>query len=171
MQTIEKSRIEEIKEIIGRVSDPEIPVVSVIEMGMVRDVILEGEKVKVIITPTYSGCPAMHQIEHDLIETLNENGYPDVEMITRLSPPWTTDWMSDTTKQKLKDYGIAPPVGSANDIDKMGLFNVIKVPSQIVCPYCDSENTELRSEFGSTACKSMHYCNNCMQPFEHFKCH
>lgn len=161
---------EKILDIISQVSDPEIPALSVIEMGMVRDVIIYDNSVEVVITPTYSGCPAMHQITDDIGKILIENGVQST-IKTQLSPPWTTDWMSEDTLEKLRLSGIAPPRSKSSDIDPNNLFNIIKVPSEVQCPFCMSENTKILSEFGSTACKSFHYCNNCLQAFDHFKCH
>jgi ring-1,2-phenylacetyl-CoA epoxidase subunit PaaD len=161
---------DEILSIISQVSDPEIPALSVIEMGMVRDVIIDGDAVQVVITPTYSGCPAMHQITSDIKKVLTENGIT-ASIITRLSPPWTTDWMSEETLEKLRVSGIAPPRTKSSPIDPNNLFNIIKVPSNVQCPFCSSENTKILSEFGSTACKSFHFCNDCLQAFDYFKCH
>ncbi len=157
----------DIMKLLSGISDPEIPVVSIIEMGMVRGVEIRNDLVIVTITPTYSGCPAMHQIESDIQQSLLENGFENSVVQTKLSPPWTTDLMSDNTKFKLKQYGIAPPVGNSKDI-RMDLFPIM---SKILCPFCDSEKTELKSEFGSTACKSYYFCNSCNQNFEYFKCH
>lgn len=159
-----------ILKLISTISDPEIPAVNVVEMGMVRDIVFENNKLNVIITPTYSGCPAMSQISNDILKLLNDNGL-DAEIITRLSPPWTTDWMTKETFEKLKKSGIAPPVTRSFELNYENMFNIIKVPSNIECPFCSSEDTKLLSEFGSTACKSLHYCNSCFQAFDHFKCH
>jgi ring-1,2-phenylacetyl-CoA epoxidase subunit PaaD len=162
---------DEILELISQVSDPEIPALNVIEMGMVREInIGEDNIVEVIITPTYSGCPAMHQITQDIESILTHNGISS-QITTKLFPPWTTDWMSELTLEKLRASGIAPPRTKSKEIDPNNLFNIIKIPSEIQCPFCFSEDTKLLSEFGSTACKSFHYCNNCHQAFDHFKCH
>lgn len=154
-------------ETLSQISDPEIPVVNIIEMGMIRDVKIEEDEIKVLLTPTYSGCPAMRQIEDDILYTLGKKGFSDVTIETVLSPAWTTDWLSKETKEKLKNYGIAPPVKNSSD----DIFNIISTTQTVNCPFCDSSKTELKSFFGSTACKSLYYCNNCQQPFEHFKCH
>lgn len=154
---------EQILELLTEVKDPEVPVLNIVEMGVVRDVEFEDEKVRVVITPTYSGCPAMKTIEDEIVEALNNHDIKNVKTKTIFSPPWTTDWISEETKQKLKDYGIAPPGRTSAEL--------VDLRSSItVCPFCDSENTELKSEFGSTACKSLHFCKDCNQPFEHFKC-
>lgn len=156
-----------ILETLSQISDPEIPVVNIIEMGMIRDVEISEQEIKVILTPTYSGCPAMRQIEDDILFVLGKKGFSDVSVETVLSPAWTTDWLNEETKMKLKNYGIAPPSKNSSG----GLFNIVTSAETVSCPFCDSGNTQLRSFFGSTACKSLYYCNNCQQPFEHFKCH
>lgn len=162
---------QKVLDILQEVKDPEIPAVSVIEMGMVREVAVNDGNVKVVITPTYSGCPAMIWINDEIRKQLKLHGIGDILIETRLSPAWTTDWMSEETKRKLKESGIAPPQNKTYDLASSDLFNIIKVPTAIICPFCDSENTKIISEFGSTACKSLHYCNNCLQGFDHFKCH
>ena len=121
---------------------------------------------EVIITPTYSGCPAMNTIEVNIRSVLQEQGIDPVKVTTILSPAWTTDWMSEAGRAKLKAYGIAPPVGSS--MDKSDLFPEDKI---VECPQCGSEDTRMISQFGSTACKSMYKCNNCLEPFDYFKCH
>ncbi|MFU8812850.1 MAG: 1,2-phenylacetyl-CoA epoxidase subunit PaaD [Balneolaceae bacterium] len=155
---------------LEEVIDPEIPVLNVVEMGIVRDVEWsdDGELI-VKITPTYSGCPAMNAIELEIRKKLDEKGIENYRVVTDFKESWTTDWMTDHAKQKLKEYGIAPPPKTeADDGDfLLGLKNSQKI---VPCPYCDSLNTVLQSEFGSTACKSQHYCNDCEEPFEHFKC-
>ncbi|MDX9789494.1 MAG: 1,2-phenylacetyl-CoA epoxidase subunit PaaD [Candidatus Kapaibacterium sp.] len=167
---VNKLNKELVMELVSQVSDPEIPALSVIEMGMVRDVIISDDFVEVIITPTYSGCPAMHQISHDIKKVLNDEGI-EAQIKTQLSPAWTTDWMSEETLDKLRLSGISPPHGRSNELDPDNLFNVIKVPANAECPFCRSENTRTLSEFGSTACKSLHFCDDCLQAFDHFKCH
>lgn len=155
---------------LQEVTDPEIPVLNVVEMGIVRDVeILENQKVIVRITPTYSGCPAMNAIEIEIQQKLKEKGIESFNVLTDYKETWTTDWMTDEAKKKLKDYGIAPPdkTDESSDNFLIGLKNSQKV---VPCPYCDSTDTKLQSEFGSTACKAQYYCNECEQPFEHFKC-
>ena len=134
------------------IPDPEIPVISVVELGVVRDINIEDDKISVVVTPTYSGCPAMQQMQDDIEKKLISNGFTNFEIITKLSPAWTTDWMSKETKEKLKKYGIAPP-------EKI-----------IECPQCNSKNIEIISEFGSTACKALYKCNDCLEPFDYFKC-
>lgn len=148
----------EILTLLEDVQDPEIPVLNIVEMGIVREINITDEKVQISITPTYMGCPAMNMIENEMLDVLYEKGISKVKVKTVYSPAWTTDWLSDETKNKLKEYGIAPPRAVTDLLDK------------IECPFCNSNSTKLTSEFGSTACKSLHYCDACHQPFEHFKC-
>jgi ring-1,2-phenylacetyl-CoA epoxidase subunit PaaD len=147
------------------VKDPEVPVLSVVELGIVRDVRVAEQGVTVVITPTYSGCPAMHVIEEDIVAGLESHGISPVHVETTFTPAWTTDWISAEAKAKLEAYGIAPP-GRAPD--EGGLVTLTRRPV-VACPYCKSTRTTLKSEFGSTACKSINYCNDCKQPFEQFK--
>ena len=155
----------EIWDILAEVEDPEIPVINVVEMGIVRGVQIEGDIVKVTTTPTYSGCPAMKTIEEDIREILVEKKVSSFEVNTVLSPAWTTDWMTDIAKEKLRSTGIAPPVGTSSD--KGLLMGKVR---DIRCPRCGSKNTSMISQFGSTACKSLYKCNDCLDPFDYFKC-
>lgn len=155
---------EQIWTYLEEVFDPEVPVLSVIDLGVVRDVELHDNQWKITITPTYSGCPAMKRIEDDIIEKLNEHEISNVTVELVLSPAWTTDWLSEDGKRKLSEYGIAPPV---NEPDKSVLF---ADPFVVPCPLCKSENTRLISQFGSTACKAHYQCNECLEPFDYFKC-
>lgn len=154
---------------LEEVTDPEIPVLNVVEMGIVRSVEFQDDQVIVKITPTYSGCPAMNAIEMEINNKLTEKGIESFNVLTDYKETWTTDWMSDQAKQKLKEYGIAPPEKTDKNSNNylIGLKNSQKI---VPCPYCDSTDTILQSEFGSTACKAQYYCNSCEQPFEHFKC-
>ena len=157
---------EDIFDILSTIPDPEIPVVSIQEMGMLRDVILSEEGCEVIITPTYTGCPAMGMIEEDIKQTLKEKGVADVKVKLVYAPAWTTDWMSNAAKEKMRKYGIAPPVSVAcNKLHAFGKNEFVK------CPHCNSAQTELISMFGSTACKALYKCEKCKEPFEYFKCH
>jgi ring-1,2-phenylacetyl-CoA epoxidase subunit PaaD len=157
---------EAVWEILDQVKDPEVPVLSVVELGIVRDVRLDGGDVTVVITPTYSGCPAMFIIEQDIIGALAGYGIEPVKIETVFSPAWTTDWMTDEAKAKLVAYGIAAPDHTHADV---GLVTLTRRPTAVRCPHCGSTDTTLRSEFGATACKSINYCNSCLQPFEQFK--
>lgn len=156
-------------QILHRVQDPEIPVVDVVEMGIVRDAQQRSDgTVTVVITPTYSGCPAMQAIEDDIVATLKQAGHDKVEVQTRFAPAWTTDWMTEEARTKLKNYGIAPPQKGGCVVGSMAFLKDNDTP--LACPYCDAKDTDLRSQFGSTACKALYYCNVCHQPFEYFKC-
>mgnify|MGYP001210672494 FL=1 len=157
---------ETIHEILDTVQDPEVPVLSIIDLGVLRDVTINGNQVEVVITPTYSGCPAMDMIRAHIRMVLAEHGYNDVKVTTVLSPAWTTDWMSERGKEKLKAYGIAPP-NPKQQVCHTSLF----AEEAIQCPHCNSYNTRRVSEFGSTACKSLYQCNACHEPFDYFKCH
>lgn len=150
--------------ILDDVRDPEVPALSVVELGIVRAVAMEGDEVVVDITPTYSGCPAMHEIERSVVGALAARGL-SARVRTTFSPAWTTDWMSDEAREKLRAYGIAPP-GRAGD---SALVPLLRRAAPVACPFCGSRDTDTRSDFGSTACKSLQFCNACHQPFEHFK--
>ena len=153
------------------VPDPEVPVISVVELGIVRDVELAGDAVTVVITPTYSGCPAMREIERDVLAALHARGWADARIRTTFAPAWTTDWMSDATREKLRAYGIAPPGqgGARAGADAPIALRRRGQPQAVPCPFCGSHRTSLRSVFGSTACKALHVCDECRQPFEEFK--
>ncbi|MDQ3949101.1 MAG: phenylacetate-CoA oxygenase subunit PaaJ [Gemmatimonadota bacterium] len=154
--------------VLDGVMDPEVPVLSVMELGIVRDVEMDDARsVTVVVTPTYSGCPAMQVIEEDIVAALRARGVEHARVRTTYAQAWTTDWMSDEAKAKLEAYGIAPP-GRVPTGDE-GLISLRRRPDVVRCPYCKSADTELRSEFGSTACKSIRFCNACQQPFEQFK--
>src|SRR5450631_1234284 len=146
------------------VYDPEIPVLSIVDLGIIRDIELNNDDVEVFITPTYSGCPAMDVISMNIRLALLENEFKKIKITQQLSPAWTTDWMTENGKEKLKAYGIAPPVGKS--FDKKYLEEL-----KIECPLCHSINTKLISQFGSTACKALYQCNDCLEPFDYFKCH
>lgn len=168
MPTLQLHTEEQIWDFLEEVTDPEIPVLNIVEMGIARKVeIVEDGKVLVKITPTYSGCPAMNAIEKLVHEKLAERGVQDFEVKLDFTETWTTDWMTEEAKTKLKDYGIAPPEKTKEEGDFLKSLSNTKV---VPCPFCDSFETELVSQFGSTACKSQYFCNDCNQPFEHFKC-
>jgi ring-1,2-phenylacetyl-CoA epoxidase subunit PaaD len=156
---------EHILELLDRVKDPEIPVISVLELGVVRHVELEPDGTAIItITPTYTGCPAMDVMAADIRKELLGAGVPAVEVKMSLSPAWTTDWITETGKRKLKAYGIAPPEKTAD-------IRALKGEQPVVaCPQCGSTNTVMLSLFGSTACKALWRCNDCLEPFDQFKC-
>lgn len=156
----------EIWQILEEVKDPEIPVLSVIDLGIVRSVETADNHINIAITPTYSGCPAMDVISMDIRLKLIEKGYSNVSIQQQLSPAWTTDWMSEEGKQKLKAFGIAPP----NPKQQFCSFEMFQQEA-VQCPRCNSYHTELISQFGSTACKSMYRCLDCKEAFDHFKCH
>ena len=153
-------------EILDTVADPEVPVLSIVDLGVVRHVRIENNKLMLTITPTYSGCPAMDAISMDMRLKLLEKGYRNVQIIQQLSPAWTTDWMSGKGKEKLKAFGIAPP-NPKQQVCSDSLFADEAVP----CPRCNSYHTELISRFGSTACKSLYRCLDCREAFDYFKCH
>lgn len=147
------------------IPDPEIPNLSIVDLGIVRDVEIEGEKVIVTITPTYSGCPAMDMIQVNIKAVLQEAGHTNAEIKTTLSPPWTTDWITEEGLAQLKKAGITPPQGEADKRLLTGDFEGIP------CPKCASADTQMISQFGSTACKALFKCNACGEPFDYFKCH
>jgi ring-1,2-phenylacetyl-CoA epoxidase subunit PaaD len=146
------------------VVDPEIPVLTIADLGVLREVTLRDGCVEVAITPTYSGCPAMSAIAFDIAVALERAGFHDAQVRTVLSPAWTTDWMSEDGRRKLREYGIAPPQPASS---RRALFGV----QHVACPQCGSEETELLSEFGSTSCKALWRCKRCREPFDYFKCH
>lgn len=150
--------------ILESVYDPEIPVLSIIDLGIVRDIQVNEDELEIIITPTYSGCPAMDVIAMNIRMALIKEGISSFIITQKLSPAWTTDWMTEAGKDKLKSYGIAPPAGKTFDVNY--LENL-----KIECPLCHSSNTKLISEFGSTACKALYQCLDCKEPFDYFKCH
>ncbi len=159
-----------ILEILSEVKDPELPMIDVVELGIVRDVSFERGEVIVDITPTYSGCPAMQVIEREIVHMLESHGFDDVRVRTTFSPAWTTDWMTEGARQRLKEHGIAPPHAVDHAQGTIAeLVSIRRAKPATACPFCGSGNTQERSEFGSTACKSIHFCNGCHQPFDHFK--
>lgn len=155
----------EIWKLLEDVTDPEIPVLTVADLGVLREVRIEAGVVEVVITPTYSGCPAMNTIESDIRRRLQDAGHPDVKVTTVLAPAWTTDWLSEAGRAKLAAFGIAPPAETSGS--KRALFGDSPV---IACPHCGSQNTECVSQFGSTACKAQYRCRACLEPFDYFKC-
>lgn len=148
---------------LALIPDPEIPVISILDLGVVRKVRYDGVKLEITITPTYTGCPAMSLFVAEIRAAMHDQGFDKVEIKTVYSPAWTTDWLSAEAKEKLRRYGIAPPVSSAES------NNPFAPPPEVPCPRCASENTRLVSQFGATACKSLYSCNHCKEPFEYFK--
>lgn len=157
------------REVLDRVVDPEIPVLTIADIGMLRDVVVHPDGiVEVLITPTYSGCPAMGQIEADIVAELARDGYERVRVTTVLSPAWTTDWMSEDAKRKLREYGIAPPSGRAPSGPVSVTLSARPAQAPVPCPRCGSPGREV-SRFGSTACKAQWVCTECLEPYDHFK--
>ncbi len=153
--------------LLKQVKDPEIPVLDIAELGVLRKVYFEEDEVVVEITPTYSGCPAMQAITSEIGRVLTGAGFRAYKVKTVLSPAWTTDWMNENARRKLVEYGIAAPGKVKDHLHRLRTGE--KKP--VKCPFCESVHTSLTSAFGSTACKALHYCNDCSQPFEEFKCH
>lgn len=151
-------------------TDPEIPVVTLRELGILRDVRETADGIEVVITPTYSGCPAMGQIEDDVRACLEQAGI-EARVITQLAPAWTTDWMSDEAREKLRAYGIAPPHRTCASGGEVSVLKFVRRPpsAAIACPQCGSTHTVVTSEFGSTACKALYKCLDCQEPFDYFK--
>ena len=157
--------LEDIKKVISEIPDPEIPVISIKELGVLRNIFYEEDSLKVIITPTYSGCPAMDRFQKDIVEKLELLKVKSYEIKMQFDPAWTTDWITEEAKEKLRNYGIAPPANKTKD------KNILLGKKQLVeCPRCKTKETELVSQFGSTACKAMYRCISCLEPFEYFKC-
>ena len=163
-----KKDITHARQLLDTVCDPEIPVLTIADLGILRDVRWsEAEQLlEVVITPTYSGCPAMNTIEVNIRAALQEGGFEQLKITTVLSPAWTTDWLSESGRQKLEQFGIAPPASGSQD--KKALLGERQA---LRCPHCTSTNTEMISQFGSTACKALFRCLDCLEPFDYFKCH
>lgn len=157
---------------LNAIGDPELPAISIVDLGIVRAVRWQEDACHVTITPTYSGCPAMQVIESSIVDTLRAQGIAQVRVETQLTPAWTTDWMSDAGRQKLAAFGVAPPAEKAAPaslpIDASALF---APPVVVACPQCGSQQTRLVSQFGSTACKALYRCTDCLEPFDYFKPH
>ena len=167
MTTAYTISIQKIWSILESVVDPEVPVLTVTDLGIIREVKLNEDEVEVIITPTYTGCPAMDMIAMNIRLALIEQGYQKIKITSVLSPAWTTDWMSEAGKEKLKAYGIAPP----NPKQAVCDTKLFAEGEAIQCPLCNSYHTKLISQFGSTACKALYQCEDCREPFDYFKCH
>jgi ring-1,2-phenylacetyl-CoA epoxidase subunit PaaD len=158
------TRRDEAWRIAATVTDPEVPVLTIEDLGVLRDVVVDGERVTVTLTPTYSGCPALETMRDDVILALASAGFSDVDVRTTLSPAWTTDWMTDAGKRKLTEFGIAPPTGRA----ALGQ-RPVRLRLAAKCPRCGSLDTREVSRFGSTSCKALYECRACLEPFDHFK--
>lgn len=157
---------DKIWDLLEEIPDPEIPVLSIHDLGIVRKIDEINNEIIVTITPTYSGCPAMNVFEADIVSTLNKYGYDNVSIKTIYDPPWTTDWLSEEAKKKLQDYGIAPPEQRTTDKNAL----LVDDRRSVTCPQCKSTSSKMISQFGSTACKALYQCNDCMEPFDYFKC-
>lgn len=155
----------EIEGALDSVVDPEIPVLSAKELGVLRDVQWQGDTLVATITPTYSGCPAMGHFEDDIRVCLEKLGIPNIEIKTRLSPAWTSDWLNEESKQKLREYGIAPPIESTNSVKVL-----MGHAPEVSCPKCGAHEVTEVSRHGSTACKALYQCDSCQEPFDYFKC-
>lgn len=149
-------------QLLEEVKDPEIPVISIVEMGIVREVRADNDHITVVITPTFSGCPALEVMRRDVATRLQRAGFERVTVESTLFPPWRSDWISDSGRDKLKAFGLAPPPKQQNN-------PILTFFDPVACPYCDSPNTTLQNSFGSTLCRAIYTCNNCLQPFEQFK--
>jgi ring-1,2-phenylacetyl-CoA epoxidase subunit PaaD len=152
----------ELWRILEEVKDPELPVVNLVEMGIVRSVTREDERVTVTITPTFTGCPALHTMQGDIIARLNQEGIADVKVNVTLTPAWTTEWITEEARAKLKDFGLAPPPRHTGDFE-------LVLMELAACPYCGSHNTQIKNNCGPTPCRILYYCQNCQQGFEQFK--
>jgi ring-1,2-phenylacetyl-CoA epoxidase subunit PaaD len=166
-----RASVAEIWAWLGEIADPEIPVISILDLGIVRDIAWSGEALSVTVTPTYSGCPAIRVIERDIVALLHARGIADVTIVVAYAPAWTTDWLTAQGREKLRAYGISPPrlraatnAGDAIDLTRF-------VDEHAACPRCGSEDVTLTSRFGSTPCKALYVCKTCREPFDHFKSH
>lgn len=162
---------EEVRAAVAAVPDPEIPVLTIEDLGILRDVAVEDDRVVVTITPTYSGCPAMDAIRADVVTVLRAHGVEDAEVRTVLSPAWTTDWMSEDGRRKLREYGIAPPAPGATAAGGRACGAAQVVQLGVCCPRCGSFDVRELSRFGATACQAQYACRSCLEPFDHFKAH
>jgi len=165
--TIHQINKQTIYSYLEEINDPEVPVLSIIDLGIVRDVKMNDEELEVIITPTYTGCPAMDMITTTIKIQLATLGFRKIKITQVLSPAWTTEWMSEEGKRKLKEYGIAPPNPKQQVCDQ----KLFAEAEGVQCPHCNSYHTHRISEFGSTACKALYQCDDCKEPFDYFKCH
>lgn len=153
---------QQVWQILEEVKDPEIPVVSVVEMGLIRQVAFAKNQVFVRMTPTFAGCPALQVMRSEIEARLQRAGAENVQVQITLNPPWSTDWITTEARKKLKAFGLAPPPHLGGDFGRI-------LQEAATCPYCDSQNTELKNDFGSTLCRAIYVCKDCKQPFEQFK--
>jgi len=153
----------QLSQALESVKDPEIPVVSVVEMGIVREVVVDGEAVRVTMTPTFSGCPALDVMRREIETAVRQLGIPNVTVETVLYPPWSTDWITDVARDKLRQFGLAPPQKHGGDLISVAFLDVAQ------CPRCGSKNTSLKNSFGPTLCRMIYYCHDCQDAFEQFK--
>lgn len=160
---------EEAWRIAAAVTDPEVPVLTIEDLGVLRDVAVDGGRVSVTLTPTYSGCPALDTMRDDVILALTAAGFGDVDVRITLTPAWTTDWMTDAGRRKLTEFGIAPPTGRSTLRQAQGSQGPVRLRLAVKCPRCGSLDTHEVSRFGSTSCKALHECRACLEPFDHFK--
>jgi ring-1,2-phenylacetyl-CoA epoxidase subunit PaaD len=165
--TIHTINKEAIYSYLEEINDPEVPVLSIIDLGIVRDIKMSNDELEVIITPTYTGCPAMDMISATIKIQLATLGFKKIKITQTLSPAWTTEWRSEEGQRKLKEYGIAPPNPKQQVCDQ----KLFAAAEAVQCPRCDSYHTHRISEFGSTACKALYQCDDCKEPFDYFKCH
>ena len=166
--TAEATRVERAWAALDAVPDPEVPALSVRDLGIVRDVLDHGDGIEVVLTPTYSGCPATEVIEQSVLDAMRDAGLAPARVTMRRAPAWSTDWMSEDGKRKLRDYGIAPP--GPVPADGARPVRIVGRRAELVpCPRCGSPRTERLAAFGATACKALYRCLACAEPFEHFK--
>lgn len=169
-QTSDDMRVLRAWEVLGTVLDPEVPALSVRDLGIVRDVLPQGDELEIVLTPTYSGCPATELIERNVLDAIAAAGLGPAHVRLQRAPAWTTNWISDAGRRKLRDYGIAPPAHlAAGDAVPVRFISRRAASERLACPRCGSSNTERLSAFGSTACKALYRCLSCREPFEHFK--
>ncbi|MFW0765753.1 1,2-phenylacetyl-CoA epoxidase subunit PaaD [Trabulsiella odontotermitis] len=161
LATIAPADVRQIWALLGQIPDPEVPVLTITDLGMVRSVAPQGDGWVIGFTPTYSGCPATEHLLGEIRRAMIENGYTPVHIVLQLDPPWTTDWMSASARERLRQYGISPPQAHTCHAG---------IPETVNCPRCGSNHSTLISEFGSTACKALYRCDSCREPFDYFKC-
>lgn len=170
MNTLSRPELEQVWQWLDAVPDPEIPVISLVDLGIIRELYYEGETLVVVVTPTYSGCPATSVINADIEAALRSHGIENLRLERQLSPPWSTDWISEQGRKKLRDYGIAPPVTQESTDTGTRIWLRTENNLTVACPRCGSRHTTRVSQFGSTPCKANYRCQDCLEPFDYFKC-